>query len=164
MKMEAHESIANHQLVLQAFGRWPSFHDAEIHRMVLDRTRRRPNGRSYASVELVVHAWIMTPNVTPNGYIKLDRHHLVHFLFEDVSDLELREHNHQNVLGHLEFKLTGDEHTGVPVLLVDLEPCFGLWGEFKALRASVESVVPYADHEHEEDPRGSARPGTPADW
>jgi hypothetical protein len=42
--MQAYEFIDDHHLVTDVFGAWPSFHDAEVHRVVLDRTRRLPSG------------------------------------------------------------------------------------------------------------------------
>ena len=47
--MQAYEFIEDHHLVTNVFGRWPSFHDAEVHRVVLHRTsegRKVPQRRS----------------------------------------------------------------------------------------------------------------------
>lgn len=141
--MNAYEAITNHQLVLAAFGQWPSFHDGEIHRLILDRTRRLPSGSFYPSVELFVRGWIMTSKITEAGYYRLDNNSLVHFLFEQVTELELDGLNHQNVLSSLELEMVQDQESGSPALAVELSHCYGLSGSFKAMQASVVSVVPY---------------------
>jgi hypothetical protein len=135
--MEAYEFIEGHQLVTATFGRWPSFHDAEVHRVVLHRHYQRPG----ASVELVIHGWVMTSEVTPSGHYKLEHQSLVHFLFEQVSDFQLDGLNHQNVLSGLEFNLLGEPKP--PLLMVELSHCYGLSGSFKASKAKVLSVTPY---------------------
>ena len=142
--MEAHEFIEDHQLVLRAFGRWPGFHDGEVHRVVLDRIKSTENGSYLPSVELVVRGWNLTEEVSEAGFYKLERDSLVHFLFEQVTDLELDGFNHQNVLSGLELELSTDAESGLPILSVELGHCYGLSGGFKARRATVVSVRPHA--------------------
>ena len=143
--MEPHEFIQGHAQVLEAFGQWPSFHDAEVHRVVLDRTRKSPSGSYYPSVELVIRGWVMTSEVTEGGYFKLEHDSLVHFLFEHVSDVELDGLNHQNVLFSLELELSNEAESELPALSVELSHCFGLSGSFKARAARVLSVEPYTE-------------------
>jgi hypothetical protein len=142
--MSAYELISNYEAVLKAFGQWPSFHDGEVHRVVLDRTRRLTSGSHYPSIELEVRGWIMTDEVTDAGYYKQEHDSVVHFLFEEVSELELDGLNHQNVLSSLDFEAVKDAQSGSVFLSVELSHCYGLSGSFKALRASVVSVAPYA--------------------
>ena len=142
--MHAYERIANFEIVLARFGQLPSFHDGEVHQVVLDRMRRHSNGDYYASIELKLRGWIMTSEVTEAGYYKLEHDSVVHFLFEDVSEVELFGLNHQNVLSSLDLELAEDQENGATLLSVELGDCFGLSGSFKALRAKVVSVVPYA--------------------
>jgi hypothetical protein len=142
--MNAYEALVNHQVVLDAFGQWPSFHDGEVHRVVLDRTRRTPGGSYYPSLELYVRGWILTSEITEAGYYKQEHDSVVHFLFEEVSELELDGLNHQNVLSALDFEVSTDNKSGAQLIAVELSHCYGLSGAFKALRASVVSVVPYA--------------------
>ena len=133
--MQAYEFIEGHHLVTNVFGRWPSFHDAEVHRVVLNRGEHSP------SVELLLHGWVMTSEITPSGHYKLEHQSLIHFLFEQVSDLHLDGLNHQNVLSGLELDLTGSQESRQ--LAVELGHCYGLSGGFKASRAKVLSVAPY---------------------
>ncbi len=50
--MEPHKFIEGHELVLARFGAWPSFHDGEVHKLLLDSTRRSADGWRYPSIEL----------------------------------------------------------------------------------------------------------------
>lgn len=137
--MDAFQQIESHQKVLDVFERWPSFHDGEVHRVVLDK-----GDESGPAVELIVRGWNLTPEVTENGFYRQEADSLVHFRFERVSDLVLEGLSHQNVLSGLEFErvdATGHAPAG---LLVTLEHCYGLCGQFRAERASVVSVRPYA--------------------
>jgi hypothetical protein len=99
-------------------------------------------GSCFTSLELVVRAWNMTEEVTDAGSYKLECDSVVHFLFEEVTDVDLDGWNHQNVLGGLEFELSPASESALPVLTVELSPCYGLSGGFKARRAIVVSVVP----------------------
>jgi hypothetical protein len=65
--------------LLAWFGRVPSFHDAEIVRVVLNR--RAPS-------TLSIHVWNLTDQVDPQGYFILDRHAVVTFELEDVLDVQ----------------------------------------------------------------------------
>ena len=87
--MSDHETIVNHQPVVDAFGQWPSFHDGEVHRIVLDRTRRLSNGSCYPSIGLVVRGWTMTSEGINAGFYKQEHDSIIHFLIKQFSDLEL---------------------------------------------------------------------------
>lgn len=104
------------------FGRWPSFHDAEILRVELDR---KTGGR------IVVHAWNMTAETDERGYFIRRDHALVGFRFEEVFDLELAGFSGQNVVG------------GIAVEAIDgglrwkASPIYGLAGYVDAKSISV---------------------------
>jgi hypothetical protein len=140
--MLPYEFIDDHGKVLAHFGRWPSFHDGEVHRLVLDRTQRGPDGHFIPAVEIHLRGWIMTPQVTDAGFYKLEHDSVVHFRFEEVSDLELDGLNHQNVLSCLALELLYDSQTQSAGLQVELEHCYGLSGSFRAKRARVLSITP----------------------
>jgi hypothetical protein len=140
--MQPHEFIFDSHIVLETFGRWPSFHDGEVHRLVLDRTRRSPNGAYVPAIELVVRGWNVVPDDENSGLYKEENDSVVHFLFEEVTDVEFDGFNHQNVLDCLEFALLQTEENTTN-LGVELVHCYGLSGGFKALHARVLSVTPY---------------------
>ena len=104
------------------FGYWPSFHDAEIISLHLNRR---------GSSSLRVHTWETTKEVDEKGYYVLAKHVVVEFILETVSGLSLNGFNHQNVIFGLEvekidsgFRLT-------------LDDCYGLAGSIEAERMSL---------------------------
>ena len=114
--------IEGAEQLVEWFGRWPSFHDAEVLELSLHR-----QGKSW----LRVHTWRMTREVDPTGHFVLDRHAVVTFWFEDVLDLELADFSVQNVI----FGLTCEPlEKG---FRVSLSPCFGIAGHIDAEHLAV---------------------------
>ncbi len=140
--MEPYEFIEGHAQVVACFGQWPSFHDGEVHRVVLDRMSRSSSGSYIPTLEIHVRGWIMGPEVTPEGHYKLNHDSVVCLLFEDIFDLELEGFNHQNVLSSLNLSLVEAPGGSEKALHVELEHCYLFCGEFKARRAKVISVIP----------------------
>jgi hypothetical protein len=126
--------IVNPEAVLSVFGFWPSFHDAEVHRAVLDRGG---NGEC-PSVTLAVHAFSTDDTVDEKGYYRITTSVLVTLKFVNVSESELRDLGSQNVLSSLEF-----ESTAGGLVRVTLGPCYGLSGSLLCSAVRVESVVPW---------------------
>ena len=140
--MDTYKFIENHELVLNVFGDWPSFHDGEVYKIVLDRTRQLPDGKYYPSIELYVRGWSMIRDITEERLYLLQNDSIIHFLFEHVSNLELDGLNHQNVISGLDFRLMHDADEDIQELAVEINHCYGLSGSFNALRVSVISVEP----------------------
>jgi len=115
--------------VVEWFGHWPSFHDAEVLELELRRS-----GVSH----LRIHAW-NTSNETyledGKEYCVLEKHAIVTFDFEGLVGLDLGEFNEQNVLGSPYV----DRQDGV--FCITLAPCWGLNGLIKASRLRV-SISP----------------------
>jgi len=118
--MEPYEFIEGHQLVLERFGMWPSFHDGEVHRIVLDRNKRNAAGSAVPTLEIQIRGWIMTSEVSESGHYHYKQAHdsVVHFVFEDVFDLELEGFNHQNVLSSLNLAIGSESEDGGSALHV----------------------------------------------
>jgi len=117
------------QRVVDWFGFWPSFHDAEVVSVVLDRA-----GIS----RIVVHAFAGTSEVDEQGYYKTEKHALVSLLLHEVSNSELLGFNAQNVLSDLSIQRVD---AGVKVVLGG---CFGLEGYVvaRAVNFEVEAGIP----------------------
>jgi hypothetical protein len=146
--MEPYEFIEGHQLVLNRFGMWPSFHDGEVHRIVLDRTARSAAGPAIPKLELQIRGWIMVAEGSGSGLYKQECDSVVHFLFEDIADFELEGFNQQNVLTSLNLAVLVNAENGATVLHVELEHCYEFCGEFSARKAKILKVVPYSDGEY----------------
>ena len=142
--MQPHEFIEGFEEIIARFGQWPSFHDGEVHRIVLERTRRSPSSSYIPTLEIHLRGWIMGPEVTDEGFYKLHNDSVVHFLFEDIFDFELEGFNQQNVLSSLNLSLVNDPRGNGQALHVELEHCYLFSGEFSARKAKVLSIVPYA--------------------
>jgi hypothetical protein len=114
--------------VVAWFGKWPSFHDAEILEVHLNR-----EGPSWVRL----HSWLTTA-VTHEKDGKQDgvsdRHAVVTFLLTDVTDLELCDFSVQNVISRLTVEPSPSGFR------LSLSPCFGVSGfiEAREIRAEVK--------------------------
>src|SRR5437899_3230604 len=84
-------NIRGAEKVIAIFTHWPSFHDAEIKWLRLDR--RDIEGGAGPVLEFAIHSFEMTDQIAPSGYYVLRKHTLVHFRFREVSDLRIEEFN-----------------------------------------------------------------------
>lgn len=140
--MEPYEFIENNERVITQFGRWPSFHDGEVHRIVLNRMSQTASGRYMPTLELHLRGWILTSELTEDGLCK-QADSVVQFMFEDIFDLELEGFNQQNVLSSLNLTLLPEPQRNGPALHVELEHCYLFSGEFSARQARILDVIPY---------------------
>jgi hypothetical protein len=95
------------------FGRWPSFHDAEI-------VSRHLNGRGQSLLD--VHTWLIGPPDPATGQLLRERQCLVRFTLSDVSDLELADFSGQNVIAGPSLVREGTSWR------LELLPCYGVAG------------------------------------
>ncbi len=111
------------------FGFWPSFHDAEVVSMELHRT-----GTSC----IKVHTFATTESVDARGYYATTKHVIVSFLLEDISFLQLEGFNHQNVIFGLNLQKTDSGYE------LTLSACYGVAGRIVAsgVRLAIEPGVP----------------------
>ena len=79
--MTPHAPIVGADRLTGHFGGWPSFHDAEVVRLVLDR-----HGTDGPTAELVVHVWSVGAEVDPDGRFPRREHALVRLLLERIAD------------------------------------------------------------------------------
>ena len=122
--------------LLAFFGTVPSFHDAEIIGLALNRS---------GASTLQVHAWTVTEKVNPDGSYVLDKQAVVTFTFINITDLELNGFSHQNVISGLTLRQATDRgrsdfirHADSPSdVEVELHPCFGLEGFIRAQGISI---------------------------
>jgi tRNA(adenine34) deaminase len=145
--------IKNSDKISSIFGYWPSFHDAEIHHVNLDIADEEAweGGSESPTLEMQIHVFEMTKDVTPDGYFVLKNHTLVRLRFHNLQDLQLSDFSYENCIFDLVF---GTEpmrysHGGGPIegpppnlLTVRIDSSVGLCGEFKCLSAEVISAEP----------------------
>ena len=127
--------------LLRWFGCVPTFHDAEVISLTLNRS---------GSSKLVLHGWLMTNEVDANGYFVLDKHAVVTFELSGIMDLQLEGFRAQNVLGQLILRRAPDRperrhHMTLSPLRedieVELEHCYGVFGLIRARSVSI-SIEP----------------------
>lgn len=114
-------------------GHVPSFHDAEIISVSLDRNGTVAN--------LAIHTWEMTTDIDEAGYFINRKHVVVSFELSGATDLSLTGFNHQNVISGLSIeKMQNGSYS------LSIEPCYGLSGSIEArtLRVTLEPGEPPA--------------------
>lgn len=87
------DRIKNKEGLIDIFGRWPSFHDAEIISIYLDR-----DGEYGPFLDAKIHLFEMTNQVDDKGIYVLKHHTLATFRFAQVVMGEVKWFNHQNVI------------------------------------------------------------------
>jgi len=128
----------NAQLLTTIFDRWPSFHDAEVLRLVLDRS-----GPDRPTVEAVIHVFQMTSEVNAKGYYVLKHHTEAALRFTGVEVLSIQGFNPQNVISNLVVEpLDPAEHEGRR-LRVAMPSIYGVEVELECERAIVAGVRPF---------------------
>ena len=133
-------SIPGGPELLAWFGYVPSFHDAEIISLHLNRT-----GLS----TLCIHTWEITDTVDSKGFYALEKQAIVTFTLEEIENLELEGFSHQNVIGGLELNRIEAETPPLGMLWIQpprpqpdlyeiiLHPCYGLSGSIRAQQVSI---------------------------
>ena len=110
------ELIEGNEVIRRYFGRWPSFHDAEIVEIHLHREEP---------------SWLRV-NTAIDGFHPEQKTGIVVFHFAEVLDLELYDFSNQNVVSSIDFKKT---ERGIKILL---GPCYGLQGWLEVSSISAE--------------------------
>lgn len=139
------ELVEGSQKVEQVFGHWPSFHDAEVLEITLDR---RGHGAARSpTVRFTVCAFRMTDEVDSRGLYVLRDHVLVRFTLYSAEVRQLEGFNSQNALSGLHFSRSPAPSDPDRVIQVDLEPSHGVAASFQCARAEVVSVEPVEPRE-----------------
>jgi hypothetical protein len=118
-----HAEIPGARELVQWFGQWPSFHDAEVVSLELNRT-----GPS----ALKIHTWEMTDDLDSRGYYVLAKHLVVTFVLIEIQALHLDDFSHQNVLSGLSLAKVNDRYE------LHLGGCYGLQGSIAAAELRIE--------------------------
>ncbi len=128
-------TIEDSDKVTRIFGEWPSFHDAEVVRLVLDRS-----GPEGPTLEAQIHVFAATSEVDATGHYVLKNHTLVTLRFTEVALENLQWFNKQNVLFELAIvDIDPDAHEGRR-LRVEFPSSYGLAAVFECKRAIVSDV------------------------
>ena len=138
--MEAHQNIGNHESLTSVFGRWPSFHDAEVIWLRFDR--RATSLGDAPTVEALIHTFEMTSEVNAAGFYVLRNHVLVHLRFSRVMQPILENFNYQNALLGLRITDIMNRQMEDINFEVNLDAAFGVDAYFQCQRIEVVDVEP----------------------
>lgn len=130
------ETVGNASALVTVFGDWPSFHDAEVLEILLQR------GPGTASLQALIHVFKMTAEIDAEGRYVNTNHTLVRFRFAGLELHSLKWFNHQNAIDDLEVTPV----TEVPGRFSVYMP--SNWGcdvEFTCESIAVLSVEPYTE-------------------
>lgn len=138
--MSIEGKIKNVELLTSAFGRFPSFHDAEVMQITL----RRGDKQNPCAPELfaVIHCFNMVRQPDANGSY-LRNHHLVSIRFSGITDASLTGFNGQNVLWDLLVEDIVEPQEDETKYKVIFESTYGVGAEFKCAAITIEAVEPY---------------------
>src|SRR6266436_3276343 len=132
--------IQNRYPLTDIFGRWPSFHDAEVLRILLDRGESklfRP------SLEATIHVFEMTSEIDERNRYVLKNHLAVTIRFIEIYNLSMKDFNHQNVLQGLNIDDISDPELERIKFEVSFDGIFGVSVKLQCKSISVVSVEPY---------------------
>ncbi|HYX71270.1 MAG TPA: Imm50 family immunity protein [Nitrososphaera sp.] len=138
--MGIESKIQDSHLLTDILGRWPSFHDAEVLRIVLDRN----GARTFTPyLQATIHIFEMTSQIDERGGYVLKNHVAVTFRFIEIYELQLEDFNQQNVLQGLSILDVSDRQLERIKFEVSFDGIFGVSAKFQCNSISVASVEPY---------------------
>lgn len=110
--------------VVAWFGQWPSFHDAEILSVHINR-----GGLSV----IRIHTWNLSTKVDRTGHFVREREAILVFEFVGIKTLELQgeDADSQNVIQGLVIERTEQGYR------LGLSPCYGIAGEMTVEQLTV---------------------------
>lgn len=120
--------FSNAALVIDRFGTWPSFHDAEVIRVELSRS---PD----VALSIDIYVFATSQQLDARGYYKREQESIVGFMFRGVHEMTLLDFNEQNVLQELVVSRREDGD-----LRVEIFASYGLNGSFLCSNAEVGQV------------------------
>lgn len=95
--------ITNHELVIQRFGYWPSFHDAEVLKVTFEAN---PGYRATVTFLLETHEFIN--ELDSRGYYKQVNNCRIELNFTGIHEMHFEDFSHQNIIFGLELKEAGE--------------------------------------------------------
>jgi hypothetical protein len=125
--------IEGSQKLTSIFGRWPSFHDAEILELHFLRGYVQPEKCIYnfPLLTLKIHLWDLTREVDGDGFFVLRNHILTTLKFTDVAEFQMEGFNDQNAMLSLSVNRHERSESPSPFFMVNIAPAFGMGASFE---------------------------------
>lgn len=136
--------ITGSEKLTDVFGRWPSFHDAEVTEFNLHRGEIDPDSDRWLFPNAVarIRVWELTKEVNSSGHLVTRNHSAVTIRFDEVDELRLAGFNHQNAILSLTIEQRERADGPSPYFFVDFRPAYGLDATFHCRGIEVLEVVP----------------------
>jgi hypothetical protein len=141
---EIESLIVGSEKLTSIFGRWPSFHDAEVHELLFQRGHIDTDAGVYEFPHLTIklRLWLLTSDLDQKGYYVSTKHTLATMKFFDVDNFKMEGFNHQNAIFGLGIEQKTREEGPSPYFEVDFEPSFGIDATFTCSRIEIIEAVP----------------------
>ena len=124
MKNEIYKKIIGFEKLIEMFGYWPSFHDAEIINISLDRSGK--DEWEGPIIYAKIHVFQIGPEKTKNGKNFIFHYHtIVTFRFATVVNLNLEGLNSQNAIDGLKIEEKYNKQRKINIFGITFEPGFG---------------------------------------
>ena len=133
------KAVRNSTLLTDIFGQWPSFHDAEVHSILL--SSNRPDA---AFLEARVHLWERHDEIDEQGLCRRGHQTLATLRFGNIDIQEAAGFNTQNVLMQLLIELLPAPDPEGRRFAVTFEASYGFGAHFACQDIEVVSVEPVA--------------------
>lgn len=147
------DMIEHGSLLTDIFGRWPSFHDAEVISIELFRN---PKGTNEPSLRAKIYVFEATPEVDSRGFFILKNHVLATLIFGGIGDNSIAGFNQQNVLSDIAITDISSRQLDKIKFEVHFPSIFGVEAELKCRTIKVEAVEPFGPREDKAFPNQSA--------
>ncbi len=140
-KLRNMADIENIEAVTGIFGCWPSFHDAEVLSVRLDRCG--PSAARGPTIDTKIHVFEMTSEVDERGFYVCRFHTLVTLRFLQVENLRIDDFNCQNALWGLEIIDVSARQMEDVKFEVHFSPSFGVGMDFVCKAVLVVAAEPW---------------------
>ncbi len=137
--MKIEDKIQNSHLLTNIFGGWPSFHDAEVLNLTLER---KSTDASIPGPELIadIYVFTMTSKVNNEGKYVLENKTKVRLHFQEIQELEIAGFDQQNVLMGLSIKDISDQQLERAKFQISIDGVFGMEATFQCFKILVHSA------------------------
>jgi hypothetical protein len=130
METEVYKKIIGHEKLIEIFGHWPSFHDAEIITISLNRSGEDKGAGPAALIK--IHVFQMSPEKrNDEKEFVCHCHTVVTFRFANIKNLELWDFNNQNVIFSMNISGKQDAERKTHVFNVHFASSYGAGCSFE---------------------------------
>ena len=136
------QAILGSERVVAMYGKWPSFHDAEVVRATLDRRGEGSVAGPTLTVELYTFA--LTGHLAADGTYARDKEAAVTLAFRGVELLDLAGFNEQNALFNIDIDDLRDRGLERVAFAVGFSAAYGMAATFQCAEIEVTGIRPLA--------------------